>query len=79
MGAYLDLVRILLEAPAMRTVLPPPPSDPDGPGGHRAVTLRLVVGDEEWAAEASRGQSYDALGALAARVLDSARSVALLP
>lgn len=79
MTGYLDLVRILLEAPAMRMVFPPPPADPDGTGGRRAVTLRLVVGDEEWTAEASRGQAYEALAAVAARVLDSARSVALLP
>lgn len=79
MARYLDIVRSLLDAPAVRAVFPPPPSDADRSGPRRAVTLRLVVGDEEWAAEASRGQPHDALGAVASRVLDSARSVALLP
>jgi hypothetical protein len=76
---YLELVQNVLDTPAVWAVVPPTPRDPDMPGPRGAATLRLVVGDEEWTAEASRGPAREALVAVVTRVLDFARSVALFP
>lgn len=78
-GRYLDLVRDLLDAPALWAAFPPPPADPDASPPRRAVALRLVVGDEEWTVEAARGHAPETLTAVVTRVLDFARPVALRP
>jgi hypothetical protein len=72
---YLDLVRRLLEWPALIGDFPAQPFDPNEPGAPRAVSARLVIGDEEWRAEALRGESYDRLKPVVDIVLDFVRRV----
>jgi hypothetical protein len=72
--AYLDLVRRLLDDPAVLVDVPAQRFDPNAPGPRRAVTLRLVIGTEERALEALRGESHARLENAAALVLEFARA-----
>ena len=77
--AYLDLVRRLLDARALRIDVPSQGLDPGAPGLRRAAALRLVIGDEERSLQALRGSAYEDLAELVAVVFEFARGVAMLP
>jgi hypothetical protein len=77
--AYLDLMRRLLDAPALRSEIPSQSFDPNAPGPRRAVTLRLVIGDEEWSLQALRGDPFERLNELTAWIVEFARTVAMVP
>ncbi len=77
--AYTRLVGEVLDAPAFRVHLPIQAFDPNLPGPRRAVTVRLVIGDETWEAAALRGEPYERLTELAARVQDFARATPVTP
>lgn len=74
--AYVDLVRRLLDAPELRAEFPAQGFDPNAPS-RRAVTLRLVIGDEERSLQALHGAPFERLSEMAGWVLEFARSVPL--
>jgi hypothetical protein len=71
---YVALVMRLLEAPAVIADQPVQTFDPNAPGPRRAVALRLIVGEEERALQALRGDPYDAIQKLVTLVLEFART-----
>lgn len=71
---YVALIMRLLEAPAVIADQPPQTFDPNVPGPRRAVSLRIVIGEEERALQALRGAPYEAIQPLVALVLEFARS-----
>jgi hypothetical protein len=73
-GVYVALVMRLLDSPAVIADQPVQTFDPNAPGPRRAVSLRLVVGEEERALQALRGAPYEAIQPLVALVLEFARS-----
>jgi hypothetical protein len=79
LAPYLDLVRRLLDAPAVIDDVPAQPFDPNAAGPRRAVVLRLVIGDEERRLEALHGEPYDRLKGAMDVVLEFARRVPALP
>ncbi len=77
--AFLALLGRLLDDPAVFGGLPGQVFDPNAPGPRRAAVLRLAIGEEEWALEALYGTPYERLSAVAAAVVEFARSIPLLP
>lgn len=78
-GAYVALVSMLLDSPALLEEWPPQVLDPNEPGPRRAVMLRVVLGAEERVRQALRGAPYDNLDAVAQTILDFARSAPVKP
>jgi hypothetical protein len=76
---YLDLLRRVLDTPALVDEVPPQVVDPAEPVPRLVVVVRLVIGEEERRLEAVRGESYDRLKEVADRVLEFARTVPRLP
>lgn len=74
LGAYLELVRRLLDSAAVLADLPSQTFDANAPGPRRAVLLRLVIGEEERTLQALRGGTHDRLREIAGWVLDFART-----
>jgi hypothetical protein len=79
LGPYLDLVRRLLDAPAVVDDVAAQPFDPNAAGPRRAVVIRLVIGEEERRLEALGGPPYDRLKEVVDVVIEFARSVPALP
>jgi hypothetical protein len=78
-GAYVTLVGKVLDAPALLQDWPAQAVDPNEPGPHRSVMLRLVLGGEERIRQAMRGEPYESLQALAEMILDFPRTVQAKP
>jgi len=78
LAPYLDLIRQLLDGPIVTQEFPAQPLDPNAVGPRRAAVLRLVVGDEEWRAEALRGEPYERLADAVGVVVEFARRVPTL-
>jgi hypothetical protein len=78
LAPYLEFVRRFLDEPALAQDFPAQAFDPNDPGPRRAAALRLVIGDEEWRADALRGESYERLERAAETVLEFARGVPAL-
>jgi tetratricopeptide (TPR) repeat protein len=78
-GPYLDLVRRLLELPAVVEDVPAQAFDPNAPGPRRAAVVRLVIGDEERKLEALRDEPYQRLAGVVARIMDFVRTVPAVP
>jgi hypothetical protein len=76
---YMTLVARLLDAPAWLEEWPRQELDPNDSGPRRAVTLRLVVGEEEHVRQALRGEPYDTLRGLAGMVMEFARTAKAQP
>ncbi|HUG37576.1 MAG TPA: hypothetical protein VML54_11530 [Candidatus Limnocylindrales bacterium] len=72
--SYMDLVRRLLAAPELRAELPAQEFDPNDAGPRRAVTLRLVIGDEERSLQALRGAPLEQLSEMVSWVLQFAHT-----
>ncbi|HET8576748.1 MAG TPA: hypothetical protein VFO18_06605, partial [Methylomirabilota bacterium] len=77
--AYVALVGRLLDDPTVTAGLPRPIFDPNAPGPRKAATLRLAIGDEEWALEALTGVPFERLSAVVAAVLEFCRIIPVLP
>jgi hypothetical protein len=76
---YMTLVARLLDAPAWLEEWPRQELDPNDSGPRRAVSLRLVVGEEEHVRQALRGAPYDTLRGLAGMVMEFARTAQAQP
>jgi hypothetical protein len=73
--SYMDLVRRLLVAPELRAEFPAQEFDPNDAGPRRAVTLRLVIGDEERSLQALRGAPLEQLSEILGWVRKFAHTV----
>ncbi len=76
-AVYLDLVGRVLDAPELRAELPFQSFDPNAPGPRQAVTLRLIIGDEERSLQALHGEPFERLSELVGWVLEFARAAPL--
>ena len=78
-AAYVTLVGKVLDSPALLQDWSAQALDPTEPGPHRSIMLRLVLGEEERARQAQRGEPYGSLQALAQMILDFPRTEQVRP
>jgi hypothetical protein len=74
LGPYLDMVRRLLETPAMLDESPPQAFDANAPGPRRAAVVRLVIGEEERRLEALRDLPLERLSDVVGAVIEFVRT-----
>jgi hypothetical protein len=79
MGAYLGLLRRLLDSPAMTPDFADQRFDPNAPGPRRAAAMHLAIGDEERRLQALYGEPYARLKEVVRWVLEFARTAPPVP